>query len=183
MFRTNQLEAVLEAVTAAGNTTLSIGVEHRMAIERLHSSTVAAPVVIPRLIVRQASAQQGNRAQAGNRPSDGAIAWAATKCQQSRQWRRQAAIVSGVEVDHRVPAIALAAEQERGWKSKRITERFAEFSLERRRWRRRRKLWWGIQRYEWQLGTCQQFARRFQYGWWRRRWRWWRRWTAEVDEL
>ena len=40
---TNQLEVVLEAVV--GNTILNTGAEHRMAIEPLHSSMVAARVV------------------------------------------------------------------------------------------------------------------------------------------
>jgi hypothetical protein len=48
--RTNQLEAGVEAM--AGNTTLSIGVERRMEIERPRSNSVARPGVIPRPIVK-----------------------------------------------------------------------------------------------------------------------------------
>jgi hypothetical protein len=111
VFRPNQLEAVLEAVTVAGSTTLSIAAEHPTAIELLHSSTAAAPGVIRWLIVKAAPVSK----ETGHKP---AIVRAMVHRAGSNRVpaiapaaEQAAAIVSGVEVHPRVPVIVLAAEQ------------------------------------------------------------------------
>ena len=109
MFRTNRLEVVLEAVV--GNTILNTGVEHRMVIERLHSSMVAARAV-------RAVKQAADRAF----PNKGTEHRLATvRAMLDRVANNQApaiapvaeqeegAIDSVVEVHHLAPAIALAA--------------------------------------------------------------------------
>ena len=93
-FRTNRLEAVLEAVV--GSTTLNTVVEHHIAIERLHSSMAALPAVIRRLIVKPAPRAGSNRV-----PAIAPVP-------------EQEAIVPEVEAHHRVQAIVPAAEQAAG---------------------------------------------------------------------
>jgi hypothetical protein len=111
VFRPSQLEAALEAVTAAGNTTHSIGVVHRTAIEQPHSSTEGLPAVIRRLIVKPASA---NRETGRSKPIVRAMVHRVGSSQVPAiaPAAAEVVIVSGAEVHHRVPAIAPAAEQE-----------------------------------------------------------------------
>jgi hypothetical protein len=106
---------VLEEVTGAGNTTLNIEAERRMEIEQRHSSTVAAPVAILGPVVK--AAQVRGSKETGHKP---AIVRALVDRVDSNRVPAivpaAAAIVSGVGVEPRVPAIAAAAEQaaERG---------------------------------------------------------------------